>query len=103
MAKLLQVSFKLPAGFDMSSPEAHKELEEDVKFIASFPGLKWKVWGVNEEAHEMGGLYLFENDGALKEYLNGRTIAEVKEMMQEVHIKEFDVEEELTRATRGPL
>ncbi|MFQ5859456.1 MAG: YdhR family protein, partial [Anaerolineae bacterium] len=94
MAKrILQVNFKPPAGFDMSSPEAQKAMEEAVKFVSSFPGLKWKIWILNEETTEQGGVYLFEDDGALKEYLNGPTIGQVKEMMQEASIKEFGIVE----------
>ena len=29
--RILQVNFKLPAGLDLSSPEAHKELAEDAR------------------------------------------------------------------------
>ena len=101
--RILQVNFKLPAGFDTSNPEAHKELEEEAKSIASFPGLRWKIWAMNEETGEMGGVYLFEDDGALKEYLKGRSIREVKEMMSEVSIKEFGIMEDVTQIDRGPV
>lgn len=103
MARILLVNFKLPEGFDMSSPEAQKAGEEAARFIAAFPGLKWKIWVVNEETGETGGIYLFEDEGALKEYLKGPTIAQVRNMMRDITLKEFGVIGELTQATRGPV
>ena len=36
--------------------------------ISDTPGLLWKVWLINEEKKEAGGIYLFENEDALLAY-----------------------------------
>ncbi|QLQ04640.1 MAG: YdhR family protein [Anaerolineae bacterium] len=32
--------------------------------IAAIPGLVWKIWPMNEAAHEAGGIYLFDDEAA---------------------------------------
>jgi hypothetical protein len=39
--------------------------------IADTPGLRWKVWLMNEAKREAGGIYLFESEGAAQAYLGG--------------------------------
>ena len=96
--EIVQVNYKF------SGPRA--EFEQDnlpyAKPIADTPGLRWKIWIINEERSEAGGIYLFEDEPAAQNFLEGPIIAEMKEDPT-LEIKVFDVMEEHTAITRGPI
>ena len=97
-AKILQISYKL------NGPRAEYE-KENLPYgqpIADLPGLRWKVWIINEAKSEAGGIYLFDNDAAVKAFVDGPIIAEMKGDPT-LSIKAFDVMPELTAITRGPV
>lgn len=73
--------------------------------IAAVPGLRWKVWLLNEHEKEAGGLYLFDTEQALNEYLAGPIVTQVKShaALRDLSAKKFDVLEEVTAITRGPV
>ena len=58
---ILQINFKL----NVPSAEYRKVVKSVVQAIADVPGLVWKVWLLNEQDGEAGGIYFFP----------GRTIA----------------------------
>jgi hypothetical protein len=70
--------------------------------IADIPGLRWKVWIINEAQSEAGGIYLFDNDAAVQAFVDGPIIAEMKGDPT-LSIKAFDVIAKLTAITRGPV
>ena len=43
--------------------------------IADTPGLRWKVWLMNEAENEAGGIYLFESKAAAESYIAGPIVA----------------------------
>lgn len=97
-AKVLQINYKL------NGPRTEYE-QENLPYaqpIADIPGLRWKVWIINEAQCEAGGIYLFDNDAAVQAFVNGPIIAEMKGDPT-LSIKPFDVIAELTTITRGPL
>ena len=73
--------------------------------IADCPGLNWKVWLMNEAAHEAGGIYLFETEAAAHAYLAGPIVAALKSSpaISNISAKLFDVLEAHTAITRGPV
>ena len=96
--KILQINYKL------NGPRAEYE-NENLPYaqpIADIPGLRWKVWIINEAQSEAGGIYLFDNDAAVQAFMNGPIIAEMKGDPT-LSIKAFDVIAELTAITRGPV
>ena len=97
-AKILQISYKL------NGPRADYERENlpYARRIADMPGLRWKVWIINEAQREAGGIYLFDNDAAVQAFVDGPIIAEMKGDPT-LSIKAFDVIPELTAITRGPV
>ncbi len=101
--QVLLVNFKVPEEMDLSDPETQKGWAEIANAVADFRGIRWKVWTFNEETREGAGIYLFDDEASLKEYLNGPTIAQVKSQLRNVSIKQFGVMEELTEITRGPI
>lgn len=98
LAKILQINYKL------NGPRAEYERENlpYAQPIADMPGLRWKVWIINEAQNEAGGIYLFNDDAAMKAFMDGPIIAEMKGDPT-LSIKAFDVIEQLTTITRGPV
>jgi hypothetical protein len=60
---------------------------------------------MNEAEGEAGGIYLFNNEAALQAFLAGPIVAEVQHdpTLSNVSLKQFDVMEEHTAITRGPV
>jgi hypothetical protein len=73
--------------------------------IADTPGLLWKVWLMNEEKKEAGGIYLFENEDALLAYVSGSIVTALKESpaVSNISAKSFDVLPDHSAVTRAPL
>lgn len=99
--KLLQVNFKL----NSSTAEYQGHCQSIAQAFADVPGLTWKVWILNEAENEAGGIYLFEDERALLGFLSGPLSAKAKSnpMLSNFTAKVFDVMEEATAKTRGPV
>lgn len=99
--KILQINVR----FNVSAEELAQEFEAAAVPIAEVPGLKWKIFGMDEERGEAAGIYLFEDDASRKAYLEGPIIARMKtlEAFSEITMKYFDVVEGATAITRGPV
>lgn len=98
---ILQVNFKL----NVSGAEYGALCESVAQAMADVPGLRWKVWLLNEQEREAGGIYLFADEASLSNYLAGPIVAQIKSLPQlrEISAKRFDVMEEVTAVTRGPV
>ena len=99
--KLLQVNFN----YKVSRAEYEAAVAPYAEDIASVPGLKWKVWIMDEEKSEAGGIYYFENKKALQAYLNGPIVAWIMShpALENISAKVFDTMDDLTAITRGPI
>ena len=99
--KLLQVNMK----FSISRAALEAAWLDAAQPIADTPGLRWKVWLMNEAEHEAGGIYLFESEGAAQSYLGGPIVAALKAspVVSNISAKLFDVLESHTAVTRGPV
>ncbi|HEX6252011.1 MAG TPA: YdhR family protein [Gemmatimonadaceae bacterium] len=99
--KLLQVNLKF------SIPRADLETAwlQAAQPIADAPGLRWKVWLMNEKESEAGGIYLFDSEQAAQSYLDGPIVAALKSSpaISDISAKMFDVMESHTGITRGPV
>src|SRR3954471_11110137 len=73
--------------------------------IAETPGLQWKVWLMNEAAHEAGGIYLFESKAAAEAYMGGPIVAALKAspVVSNINAKVFEVMGPHSAITRAPL
>jgi hypothetical protein len=73
--------------------------------IASFSGLIWKIWIINDDTKTAGGLYCFADEAALTAYTNSPIIAglQANPMVDDVQIKAFEVLPSLTVQTRGAI
>jgi hypothetical protein len=100
-ARVLQINFK----FSVPTADLANAFEPLVKEIAATPGLRWKVWLLNEQEHEAGGIYLFDDEASVRDYLAGPIVAGLKAhpALSEISAKQFDVIDAFTAATRGPI
>jgi hypothetical protein len=99
--KILQINLR----FNVSAAELAKEFETAAGHIVEVPGLKWKIFCMNEERREGVGIYLFKDDASLKSYLEGPIVADMKDKkaFSDIDVKYFDVVEKATAVTRGPI
>ena len=96
--QIVQITYKLENSRD-------EYLEENLPYaqpIADTAGLKWKIWIINEDMSEAGGTYFFEDESSAQAFLDGPIITEMRGDPS-LNIKTFDVLEELTTTTRGPI
>ena len=99
--KFLQINLK----FSISRAKLESAWLKAVQPIVDWPGLRWKVWLMNEAEREAGGIYLFESDAAVQSYLASPIMAALKSspVISNINVKLFDVLESHTAITRGPL
>ena len=120
MAKILQVNYRFTKPIEEIKQMLDKHMETGVeiaKHLTTVPGLRWKIYLENPKTGEVGGIYLFEDEASLKAYLKGPLMTQRKEgkfgdgkrvvpilsPIIDVTMKQFDVMEELTKITRGPV
>jgi hypothetical protein len=78
---------------------------EGATSIASVEGLIWKIWLMNEEESEMGGMYLFANPEAAEAYLKHPMVQSVRSNPAVISTESqlWAVESSLSALTRAPL
>ena len=98
---ILQINFKL----NLSPAEYRNICDSVAQTMVDLPGLVWKVWLLNEQDGEAGGIYLFQDEQSLAAYLSSAIIAQIKSLPQlrEISAKWFHTMPELTAITRGPI
>ena len=111
---LLSVRFKIPrfavklffrdkdGNVDLKRVEAFYD-QKTMDELRDFPGLKWKVWAVSEDASEGSGYYLFEDrhEAELREKYARRYYWRKGMLFARCQIHE--VLENCSRYTRAPL
>jgi hypothetical protein len=99
--RVLQINFR----FSVPTADLKKAFDALVNDIAAVPGLRWKVWILNEQEREGGGIYLFESKDSVQAYLEGPIVSGLKAhpALSDISVKQFDVVEDLTAVTRGPV
>ena len=99
--RILQLNFK----FSVSGAEYEEAVSPLANEIAAVAGLRWKVWLMNEAESEAGGIYLFDDEASVKAYLEGPIVAQVTShpALSDFSVKQFDVMENVTAITRGPV
>ena len=100
MAKLLQIDFTYHGPFGTEMGTALKEMAHS---IAKEPGFLWKIWTKNENEQEAGGIYLFEDEESALAYLEKHAERLKSLGVTKVNAKIFDISEELTEITKGPV
>lgn len=100
-AIVLQINFK----FNISPTELAEGFAPIVEPISEVPGLRWKIWSLNEDTSEFAGIYLFDDTESIRNYLEGPIIAEVNKhpALSDISAKQFGVIDEFSAITRAPV
>ena len=69
--KVLTVKFN----YSLPTEELKKKLAAVAPNFSEIPGCCWKIWLISEDLKEAGGVYLFESDTELEQYLKGDLFA----------------------------
>jgi hypothetical protein len=98
---ILQINFK----FSVSPAELAEAFGPMAEPIAEVPGLRWKIWSLNEATSEFGGIYQFDDADSAQAYLEGPIVAEVMKSpaVSDISAKQFGVLDEFSAITRGPV
>lgn len=99
--KILQVNYK----FSIPRGDLEAIFLPAAQPIADTPGLRWKIWLVNEAETMGGGLYLFDDEAALQTFLEGPIVAgaATNAALGEFEARIFDISAPHTTITRGPV
>ncbi len=99
--KMLQINSRS----NIPAAELVEEFRHAAVPISGVAGLRWKVFALDEERGEAAGFYLFEDAESLTAYLDGPIVAAMKSVgvFSDISIKTFDVAEDATLITRGPV
>ncbi|MBW8011740.1 MAG: YdhR family protein [Chloroflexi bacterium] len=99
--KIIQLNFK----FSVSGSDYEQAVTPLASQFAAVAGLRWKIWMINEAESEAGGFYMFDDEASLNAFLEGPLAAQVTShpALSEFSVKQFDVMEDLTAITRGPV
>ena len=100
-AKILQVNFK----FGVTVAEYRELASSLAGAFAGVPGLVWKIWTLDEAAKEAGGVYCFDSAESLQQFLGSQLAADVQShpAISEFSAKAFEVMDDVTATTRGPV
>ena len=71
---LVEINFKLT----VSGAEYEQAVAPLAQTVADVDGLQWKIWLLNEQAHEAGGVYLFADGASARAFLDSPLVAQVK-------------------------
>jgi hypothetical protein len=99
--QILQINFALNV-----TPAEYRAFAAGVAdTVAQVPGLRWKVWFLDENAREAGGIYLFEDERTLNDYLSGDIVKTVRThpALRSATFKHAPVMADVTAVTRGPI
>ena len=99
--RIMQLNFK----FSVSGSEYEQAVSPLASQFAAVPGLRWKIWMMNEAENEAGGFYMFEDEASVNAFLEGPLAAQVTShpALSEFSVKQFDVMGNLSQVTRGPV
>jgi hypothetical protein len=102
MAKtVLQINFK----FNVSPANLAAAFGPLAEPIAKVPGLRWKIWSLNEATSEFAGICLFGDADSVQACLEGPIITEVSKhpALSDISVKQFGVIDEFSAITHGPV
>lgn len=100
--KILQINLKYHG---VSRAELEQAWLPAAQPIADTPGLRWKIWLMNEAENAAGGIYLFDDETAVQGFLSGTIVAAMgaDPAIHDVNVRMFEVMEAHTAVTRGPV
>jgi len=99
--RIMQLNFK----FSVSAAQYEQAVSPLADQFAAVPGLRWKIWFINEAEGEAGGIYLFDDEASVKALLESPLAAQVinHPALSDFSVKQFDVMDAVTAICRGPV
>jgi hypothetical protein len=99
--RVVQINFR----FSISPAELAEDFAPLAEPIAQVAGMRWKIWSLNAAESEFAGIYLFDDAESAQAYMEGPIIAQVVKhpALSEISAKQFDVIDEYSAITRGPV
>jgi hypothetical protein len=99
--QVLLVSLK----FNIPPAEYTQIIKPLVEDILNTPGLRWKIWLINESQCTAGGIYLFDNSSDVQEFLVSPLMNSLGHHPAFVNfcVMPFDVLDAETAITHGPI
>ena len=91
--------------YSMPTEEFKKITSSIAAQFSEIPGLCWKIWLINEDRKEAGGVYLFESATELYQFLNSKLFGALghNPAIINVETNTFGVAEAQSVITGGPL
>ena len=89
----------------MPSEELNKIMPAVAPKFLEIPGCSWKIWLIDEDHKEAGGVYLFESDTELEQFLNSNLFASVANnpAFSNLQTNTFGISEAASVITGAPL
>ena len=99
--KVLTMKFN----YNMPTEEHKKIMPAVAPKYSEIPGCCWKIWLINEDCKEAGGVYLFESAAELEQYLNSHLFLSVANnpAFSNLQTNTFGVAEAASVITDAPL
>jgi hypothetical protein len=99
--QVLLIEFK----YDLSRSEYEAAASQLAPLFAELTGLRWKIWIIDEAESIAGGIYMFQDETSVQDYLNGSLAAQVRShpALSNLTAKVFEVMEAPSEVTRGPV
>ena len=89
----------------MPTEELKKIMPAVAPKFSAIPGCSWKIWLINEDHKEAGGVYLFDSAKELEQFINSSLFASVANNPAFSHLQTntFSVAREASITTGAPL
>lgn len=100
MPTVLQIDFPFSGPFAEDMQQAMQPLAES---ISQEQGLIWKIWTENAATQEAGGVYLFSDEVAAKNYLDMHSARLTASGVTGIRAKLFSVNTPLSLICKGPI
>jgi len=98
--KILEARFKV----SISREEYERSASPGAQRWAEMPGLRWKIYGFDDEKSLATGIYLFDDEGAMRAHMeNLRKMEKTVDHASDLEMQVWDVQEALSKVTRGPI
>jgi len=100
-----EIMLQLNFNYSVTKEEYEQAVSPLADKFAIVPGLIWKIWILNAEKSEAGGIYMFENQVSLDEFLAGSLAKTVTghPALSDFSVKQFGIMKDITATTRGPI
>jgi len=97
--------FTTKFNYSIPTEELKKIMPAVAPKFSGIPGCIWKIWLINENNKEAGGVYLFESATELEQFLNSKLFASVANNpdFSNLQTNTFDVAETASIITGAPL